>query len=192
MNIDMHYFTLTNLKNHKQLSGFIEIEKNDTISILIYLLDVPIENILNYLEYNRENIKEPEYVAYISATISNDDPNDLHIQYVDTSVNHRGYKYGIYLLYLVATFANGIVGIHSITLDDATGVPAIYTNSNGKIRKNLYYNLGFKIKNSNDNWVTWKPTNSPDENRYITLKELLNNPIISEVYNLYKVKEVLY
>jgi hypothetical protein len=48
-------------------------------------------------------------------------------------------------LYLVSAFANDISEINNINLDDAKDTPVVYTNSNGKTRKNLYYSLGFKI-----------------------------------------------
>lgn len=186
----VNYFSLVNKLTYKNVSGFISDKpKKDYHEISIFLLDVPPNDIVSFVK-THEKFDDSVFVSYITASV-NLEENNMNIGFIETSHKHLGNKYSIYLIYLLSLYAKHSFNINSITLDDDTGRNAVYINSTGKIRKNLYYSLGFKIKNENTNsWKNWTPENRPNNDRFITFDDLMKNEVLTNVVNMYNIIKI--
>ena len=109
----------------------------------------------------------------------------LHIMWISSSPFYSGNRFGVLLMYLLASYTTGI---KYITLDDDTDILPININHTGKT-DNIYYLIGFKHKGkigSAEYWKKWNPSNSTEgPERIISIEEFMGRREIVSIANMY-------
>lgn len=84
----------------------------------------------------------------------------LNLSWISTNPLYYGKGFATNILYKIIDIAKHHKKRY-IMLDDCSGVPP---------PKNLYYKLGFKVKNEKGKWVAWKNDMIVDEERRFTIR----------------------
>ena len=109
----------------------------------------------------------------------------LHIMWISSSPFYSGNRFGVLLMYLLASYTTDI---NYITLDDDTDILPINIDHSGKT-DNIYYLIGFKHKGrkrSGEYWKTWNPSNSTEgPERIISIEDFMGSREIMSISKMY-------
>ena len=109
----------------------------------------------------------------------------LHIMWISSSPFYSGNRFGVLLMYLLASYTKDI---NYITLDDDTDILPINIDHAGKT-DNIYYLIGFKHKGrkrSGEYWKVWNPSNSTEgPERIISIQDFMGSREIVSISKMY-------
>lgn len=140
------------------LNGYIKKMTDENVNI-----DVKMRNYSGNSRFNSVNSSQTEH-------------NVLQINWIGTTDEYKGNRFGIYAMYLVEQYAKEVYNIKYITLDDHTSVDP---------PNNIYYKLNFNLLASGSNnsgsfqmWKDWHKwaeeygmNNIPDDERMISVEK---------------------